>query len=181
MFVHGRLAEDRSDFEYIFHPLESTLLGHFVVRDFAVNLQEGGRKINPIPQLRAEYGSSFYDADLEGQILIIRGDGFSTWAPQYYSGEGAFLPVFREAPSFDLLRRMLWDREFKLSSKTWPTGMRSLLHNWDDMFWQLFSVERADVDLLVRIHSADPKLKMFFVDLDREFPNPSNTGLAPAI
>jgi len=179
MFVHGSLAEDRSDFDYIFRPLAGCWRNHFFVRDFAVSYANGGIT-DPIPGLRNSHGPDFYDADLKTQLLMICAEGFATWAPTFHSCEGAFLPLFREAPSFELLGRLFWDRDFVLSSDTWPSGMRSLLHNWDDMFWQLFSIENADIDLLIRSHSTDSKLKMFVVDLDREFPEPSNEDLAPA-
>jgi hypothetical protein len=55
--------------------------------------------------------------------------------------------------------------------------MRAVLHMWDDIYWQLFSVNRSDIDLLVRAHIGDPKLEMYFVDFDREYPDPSNQKL----
>jgi hypothetical protein len=51
---------------------------------------------------------------------------------------------------------------------------------WDDIYWQLFTTDPADLDILIQAHTSDPKLKMYFVDLDREFPDPSNEELQPA-
>jgi hypothetical protein len=48
---------------------------------------------------------------------------------------------------------------------------------WDDIYWQLFTTERSDLDALMRAHTGDPKLEMYFVDLDREYPDPSNQQL----
>ena len=67
-----------------------------------------------------------------------------------------------------------------MTSHTWPIEMRALLHMWDGVFWQLFTTEESDVDTLRRAHGGDPRLKMFFVDLDREYPDPSNAELEPA-
>jgi hypothetical protein len=84
-------------------------------------------------------------------------------------------------PSFDLLKRLYWDSTFQLLAATWPPTMRAMLHMWDDIYWQLFSAMRSDIDDLVRVHSGDPKLKMYYVDIDREYPNPSNQELRPAV
>ena len=93
---------------------------------------------------------------------------------------GALLPVLHEATPFENLRRLYWDLTFRLTSDTWPVQMRALLHMWDGVFWQLFTTEESDVDTLVRAHSSDPKVKMFFVHLDREYPDPSNAELKAA-
>ena len=129
----------------------------------------------------ARYGPHLHDADVKTQLLMVRAEGFSSWAPTFHSDEGATLAVFREPPPYSLVQRMFWDPDSRLCSESWPAGMRSLLHNWDDVFWQLFTVEPADIDLLTRSHSADPTLKMYFVDLDREFPDPSNEELVPVV
>ena len=94
--------------------------------------------------------------------------------------EGALLPIFREPPTFRFLKRLYWGRNFRLTSETWPRQMRALLHMWDDIYWQLFTTESADLDHLLRAHAGDSKLKMYFVDLDREYPDPSNQPLRPA-
>jgi len=179
IFVHERLSKERSDLDYVFRPIADRWRGHFFVQDFTVTYEVDG-PINPIPGFRKKYGSDFYDADLKTQLLVLRADGFSNWAPKFYSYEGAFLPIFTEAPSFDLLNRLYWNRSFVLNSESWPTGMRSILHNWDDMFCQLFSVDKEDIDSLVSSHLSDPKLKIFFVEFDVEYPNPSNKELTPA-
>jgi len=51
---------------------------------------------------------------------------------------------------------------------------------WDDIYWQLFTTEYSDVEMLIRSHDGDPRLKMYFVDIDREYPDPSNEELRPA-
>jgi len=58
--------------------------------------------------------------------------------------------------------------------------MRALLHMWDDIYWQLFTTERSDLDFLIRAHAGDTRLKMYYVDFDREFPDPSNLELKVA-
>jgi hypothetical protein len=51
---------------------------------------------------------------------------------------------------------------------------------WDDMYWQMFTTAPGDLDLLIRAPSGDPKLKMYFVEFDSEYPEPSNEELQPA-
>jgi hypothetical protein len=42
------------------------------------------------------------------------------------------------------------------------------------------STERSDVDLLLRAHAGDPKLRMYRVELEHDFPDPSDRELRPA-
>ncbi len=176
IFVHGRVSEKCSDFFYIFRAFAPVLQGHVVANDFGVSYGENGRE-DPIPEFKKHFGSGFVDADLDCQIMLLRGDDFLKWGAESYFCEGAFLPVFSRKPDFSLLNSLYWGRKFKLSSTNWPTEMRAVLHMWDDIYWQLFSVEESDINLLVRSHAGDPRLKMFFVDFDREYPDPSNCEL----
>ncbi len=48
-------------------------------------------------------------------------------------------------------------------------------------FRQLFTTESADLDILIRAHGGDPKVKMYRVDFDREYPDPSNQELQVAV
>jgi hypothetical protein len=45
------------------------------------------------------------------------------------------------------------------------------------IYWQLFTTEHTDLNALIRAHTGDPKLKMYSVDFDREYPDPSNQEL----
>jgi hypothetical protein len=130
-----------------------------------------------MPGLRELFGSSLVAADIESQLMLLQGDDFARWGASMHFCEGAFLPIFRAPPTVDLLKRLYWNHDFRLTSDTWPSEMRSVLHMWDDIYWQLFTTERTDVDILIRAHSGDPKLKMYMVDFDREYPDPSNQEL----
>ena len=179
IFVHGSVVEDCSDFFYTFRPLGSLWHGHVVANDFGLSYNERGQE-DPMPGLREQFGSSLFAADIDNGLMLLRGDDFPLWGASMHFCEGAFLPIFREPPQFNLLRRLYWGRDFRLTSETWPDEMRAVLHMWDGIYWQLFSVDRSDVDMLVRAHTGDPKLKMYFVDFDREYPDPSNGKLQPA-
>lgn len=180
VFIHGRVNDDCSDFFYIFRPLASLWRGHVIANDFAVGCDERGVRKDPLPGLNEQFGSSLVTADLESQILLLRGDDIERWGASVYFCEGAFLPIFRQSPPFDVLKRLYWGRDFHLTSESWPGEMRAVLHMWDDIYWQLFTTERSDLDALVRAHAGDPKLKLYYVDLDREYPDPSNQELQPA-
>ena len=179
ILVHGSVSEECSDFFYIFRPIAALWQGHFFANSFTAHYAEKGL-VNPLPGLKKEFGPSFVAADVPGQLVIFRGDGFEGWGAPMYFFEGAFLPVFRERPSFELLKGIYWSQDTDLSSATWPEGMRALLHMWDDIYWELYSTERADIEALLRAHARDPKLKIYFVDFDREFPDPSGGELQAA-
>lgn len=55
--------------------------------------------------------------------------------------------------------------------------MAAVLHLWDDMYWQFFSTERSEIDLLIQAHAGDPALDLHHVDFDQEYPHPSNRPL----
>jgi hypothetical protein len=95
--------------------------------------------------------------------------------------EGALLPIFRTVPTFELLTRLYYGRDFRLTSETWPVQMRALLQMWDGVYWQMFTTEQTDVDTVIRTHAGDPKFKMYVVDLEREYPDPSNQELEVAV
>ena len=174
ILVHGGLSEDRTDLSYLFQPLAPALRDHVVVHDFAISYSELGVREDPMVKLRQRFGASLVGADEPSQLMLLRGDDFDTWAEAMFFAGGAFVPLFRSVPPFADLKRLYW-REFPLTSQTWPPHMRALLHMWDDIYWQLFTTERSDVDRLVEAHRADPKLKLYFADLDRNYPDPGDT------
>jgi hypothetical protein len=180
IFIHGGVSEDYSDFFYAFRPLASVWRGHFFANVFSVGYDRNMKMEDPMPGLREQFGASLVAADLDCQLLLLRGDDFEQWGPSMYFCEGAFLPIFGEPPTFELLKRLYWDRDFCLTSESWPSEMRAVLHMWDDIYWQLFTTDRSDIDALLKVHTGDPKLKLYYVDFDKEYPDPSNQELQPA-
>ncbi|WP_165228328.1 hypothetical protein [Aquisphaera insulae] len=173
IFVHGRLSDDCNDFLSIFRPLAPRWRTHTFVTSFDV---AGGE--DALPGLREQFGPSLIDVQLDSQLMFLRGDDLG-WADGH-SDLCYRLGIFREVPTFDLARCLFWDIDFRLTPDTWPLGLTSLVHCWDDMYWQLFSTDRADVEALVEAHDGDPRLAMYLVDLEREYPDPSNQELRPA-
>lgn len=174
ILIHGRLCDGLSDFMYIFGNLAPLWMDHIFASSFGVTIGE-----DPMPDLRYQFGPSLIDAELDGQLMFLSGDDFPSWAGRY-PGQCGYLLIFRGLPTFDLARRIFWDSEFRLTSGTWPEDLRAVLHCWDDIYWQLFSADGTDVDALINAHEGDPRLKMFLVELDREYPDPSNEELQPA-
>lgn len=170
----------RSGLRHIFGPIASAWHDCVFANDFGVSITANGDVEDPLPGLSRTYGSALIAADVGRQLVLIRGSGFDRWAAAVSFCEGAFLPIFGQTPAFDLVEQLYWDREFSLTSESWPPGMRGLLHMWDGAYWQLFTTVRSDVTELVRAHAGDPKSKMFYVDLDSEYPDPSNGELQPA-
>lgn len=178
MTIHGLRIYHR-DFVRLFRPVVPAWRGHVLAQDFGVSIGEHGVK-DPVPGLRERYGSGLLAVDVPSQLVHLSADELGRWGASVRDPEGALLPVFREPPSFELLKRLYWGRDFRLTSATWPEGMRALLHMWDGTYWQLFTTERSDIDALIRAHGGDTKLAMYFVDLDQEYPNPSNAKLQRA-
>lgn len=181
IFIHGNLSEEVSDLWYIFHPLAPALGGHVIANDFPLRLGDDGEYEDPVLGLRERFGPSLVTADVKTQLMLLNGDGFAHWAPDVHFTQGTLLPVFRTAPPFDVLKRIFWEPgNFGMTSFTWLPEMRAAIHMWDDIFWQIFTTDRSDIDLLIRAHGTDARLKLYFVDLDQEYPNPSGDELHPA-
>jgi hypothetical protein len=181
IFIHGRVSEEYSDFFYIFRSVAALWRGHFFANEFIGSYDKQMRIVAPMRELREQFGSSLLSVDAKSQLLLLKGDDFEQWGTSLRFDQGALLPIFSELPKFALVKKVYCGRDFRLSSKTWPTQIRGLIHMWDDIYRQFFSTERSDVDALVREHTGDSKLKMYFVDLDEEFPDPSNKKLRPAL
>ena len=174
--VHG-LRIYRNDLLGVFGPLAPAWHGHIFANDFGVIINAKGEVEDPLPQLRAQYGSALLAADVKSQFALLRGDDFGRWGKGVSFCEGALMPIFREAPSFGLLTKLYYDRGFRLTPETWPATMRALLQMWDGIYWQIFTTEKSDVDAVIRAHEGNPKFKIYVVDIEREYPDPSNQEL----
>lgn len=181
IFIHKRISEEHSDFFYIFRPLALTPVWHgqLFADSFVVGYNENGRE-DRIPALRERFGSSLVDADNDRGLLLLRGNDFMKWAPQLHFCEGAVLNIFRKPPAFRFLDRIRWGRTFRLTATTWPRQMTGLIQMWDDIFWQFFTPDYSEIEILIRVHTGDPKLKMYFVDLETQYPNPRKEELREA-
>src|SRR3954471_20959145 len=107
MTVHG-LRIYRNDLLGIFAPLASAWHGHIFANDFSVTINGEGGIEDPLPGLRAQYGSALLAADVASQFALLRGDEFCRWGKTVSSCEGALLPIFRQAPPFELLTRLYY-------------------------------------------------------------------------
>lgn len=179
MKIHG-LRIYRNDHLGIFAPAAPAWRGHVFANTFGVIVNSQLEVEDPLPGLRAQYGSALLAADVKSQFALLRGDDFCRWGKALSFCEGALLQIFREAPPFELLTQLYYGRKFRLTSKTWPKKMRAVLHMWDGVYWQIFTTERLDVDAVINAHAGDLNLKMFVVDLEREYPDPSNEPLEVA-
>lgn len=180
IFVHDRIDNDISDFFYIFRHTAPLWQNHLFVSDFGITYPSPPFK-KVLADLQEQYGSSMIEADIKSQLLLLQGDDFLTWAAQFYTYEAAFLPILREVVPFSDLDSLYWKKNFQLTSETWPPFLRGVLHMWDDIYWQLFSTERSDIDFLIQSHASDANLAMYYVDFDKEYPDPSNERLKPVI
>ena len=180
MKVHG-LRIYRNDLLGIFRPVAAAWRGHIFANDFGVNINADGTLEDPLPALGSQYGPALVAADVRRQLVLLRGDDFCRWGASLSGNEGALLPIFRDAPPLELLSRLYWGPDFRLTPYTWPANMRALLQMWDGAYWQIFTTERSDIDALIHAHAGDQKFKMYFVDLEHEYPDPSNQELEIAV
>jgi hypothetical protein len=170
---HGTLDEKESEFFFLFRHLAPLLTDSLVGRDFTIELDRRGRRIDATAALESTYGPDLAHVDGENQICLLRGSGFRIWAKNIHLYESAILPIFSTQPPPDVLRRVFWPRDGKdVSSRSWPREMTGLIHLWDDVCWQFFSVRRAGVNAIIRAHGRDERIRIYDIDLDLEFPDP---------
>lgn len=176
MYIHDSLCRECSDFYFLFHPMAERWRDTVIADIFPVHYDGRGLVGDPIAGLREKFGSSLIDANVKSQFMLLRGGDFARWGPNMHYVEGAFLPVFQESPGYDVLNGIY----HKLTSDTWPAKMKGLVHMWDDVYWQYFSRDESDIEFLIQAHAQKhPKLEMYYVDFDREYPDPSNEDLKP--
>jgi hypothetical protein len=173
ILIHGQISKRYNDLSYLFLPVSEIWKNVYMARDFGTQYDESGRMADPIPELKTRYGSALVQAYVKPQIAILNGNAFSAWSLEENIYEGAFIPIFSEMPDEKMVSKLFWDNEFKLTSRTWPTELLSFIHMWDDVFWQYFSRDKSEIDLLIEEHLKRKKMRMFHVDLNREYPDPS--------
>jgi len=111
--IHGRVSEGCSDFFYSFRPLTSVWRNHVFAKDFCVTYDQAFKIEDPMPALHKQFGPSILSADVNSHLMLLKGDDFRNWGASISFREGAFMPIFREPPPFDLLKRLYWGRDFR--------------------------------------------------------------------
>lgn len=179
ILVHGNVQNGVSDFFYIFRCMTPMLANHFVADntsgqyDFINQSDEGF-----IQSFDAR--SPVVAADHGGQLVILDGSRFINWGPKRYNCQGAFLPVFRELPDFDLVRSVFDGNDKALQAGLWPGSLRGFFYMWDDIYWEFYSVERADIHRLAAVHGDDKALTLWEVDIALDYPEPRDVSLKRA-
>jgi hypothetical protein len=56
----------------------------------------------------------------------------------------------------------------------------TVLHNWDGVYWEIFTKRRDHIDTLLTTHKGDNRLHIFKVDFYHDYPNPRDAPLEPA-
>jgi len=169
-----------SDFLYIFRAIAPQLSNLLVARAFSSEVSGSGQVIPQRPHLEEEYGESLVDLDEERQLMLLDGSRFLSWASKFRCQEGEFLPVFEEAPKFELLETLFWRSDEDIQAGRWPQEMRSLIYMWDDIYWEYFSTRRADVETLIATHYGDDRLSLHISDISVDYPEPRNLELSRA-
>ncbi|MDJ0847384.1 MAG: hypothetical protein QNK04_03280 [Myxococcota bacterium] len=180
IFFHGRVSEDCSDFWYIFRCMVPVFDGLLVADEFSGGLDESGNRVEQRPLLEARYGRHLAACDEQHQLMLLRGSGFMSWGRSRDFCQGAFLPVFDEAPSSDTLHQLFRGSDAEIRSGAWPDPMRALIHMWDDIYWEYYSREPSDIDRLLLAHQDDRNLTLHGVDIREDYPNPRDVELPAA-
>jgi len=176
IFCHGRISHEVTDFYYLFSPMMHQWSGSYLATEFAVDLDEVTGEATPVAEVQA-LGRSIAAMDMERQLMVLQAATFNEWGKELHFFHGALIPVFWEIPDTELLRKFYWDETYMLSSANWPPPLRAVLHLYDDVYWELYSSLEADLQNFIRVHRDNPRLRLYHVELDAEYPTPSNKPL----
>lgn len=175
IFVHGEIESGRSDFDFIFKCLYERWSARFVLSEHCC----------------------FAENDREDVLMHVK-DGL-IWANGETSlllHEGSFLPSFgREMPEFDgsilvILRDCIdqgftWKKFLDLANGNLvevgdSAAVCGIVHNFDGVYWELFPADAEELEILLTTHRGNKALKMFWVDIAKDYPTPANRSLAEA-
>ena len=182
MLFHGNVSEDCSDFWYIFRCMVPVFDGLLFADSLGVvyEYDESGNRVEQRALLGARYGRHVAACDEQRQLILLQGSGFMSWGMDRRFCQGAFVPLFGEAPSFDTVDELFRGSDEAIRSGAWPDEMRALMYMWDDIYWEYYTREPSDIDRLLLAHQDDRNLKLYRVDIGEDYPNPREVELPVA-
>lgn len=96
--------------------------------------------------------------------------------------EGNLLLIYDQVPPETMTFREWWDFSdgSKVPRNRWRDGLHCVLHNWDGIYWEIFTVSEEERRILLQTHLSNPALHMFIVDFNNDFPHPREAELERA-
>jgi hypothetical protein len=159
-FIHGRIEQCRSDFDYIFRPIYD-LLEDLNVEDLEDVVQ---------------WPWDMPEGDIEDRLAKVEAMKGHAMAG-YYSGKCLDIlgPYVQDDWNELLLVSSPFDGDPYARSE-WPSERFALLHDWDGIYWECFSNDPKIIDALIKVHKGDEHLNTYKVDHRHDYPNPRGSS-----
>jgi hypothetical protein len=165
LYFHGRIEPDRADFDFIFAPIYAAYAGKYLlVEKYALEQSE------------LESPTITWSSD-DGYDHVLPATELARLGPRMPEFNDCEIPVFDSPPP----RTRTWrdrpgfERESRRGKRApqWPAGVHALFRNVDGLWWELFSIDPADIATLRERNRGRPTLTLLTVDFfGRSEPQP---------
>jgi hypothetical protein len=110
----------------------------------------------------------------DGSIQIYKACSLHWLGREIPEGDGNIIFVISELPT----REFPWQEYCGLPTQDangniLPMGLQAILHNWDGAYWEIFSHNLYDYDILRDAHRSHKGLDMKLVSFSKDFPRPT--------
>ena len=172
-----------SAFDYLFAPLYSEFQRDYFLDDdclcFRPSLSD-----EEFESLSSYYGRYvIHDFGDEMAPSVISCESLPVLGPLVEECEGTTVCIFKRDVPFAQARAALKDlAKYYLVPdlpRTYPDLVDALLHNWDGVYWQIFTRNETYLNKLVTTHARCSGLRGYSVRFEEEFPMPSEKELCP--
>jgi len=174
IYRHGRIRNDRADFDLIFRCLYPLWADRFLLKDYRVFDEAEGVR------LRLEHGQSLVWANGKSSLLVFSASVLESLGPRMEEGEGNLLLIYDSPPPETMTFADSWNfsprrkPNRKHPRNRWREGLHCVIHNWDGIYWELFTVDEQECVRLLDEHRDNRALTPYWVDFDKDFPDPRN-------
>jgi hypothetical protein len=176
IFMHGTIQEKRSDFDFIFEPLyplwkDFVFLdnsGLFHIYDSDLTREEEDRLCEKRDSYVIRREKDHFGNTLELMACSV----FGEFGKYVYEFEGAGFCVLEPGISIECALRIEKEVWGLRTLQELPQGVICLLHNWDGVFWQIFSTDLKYLNILQAVHGGSKVVPAYWVELSEDFPNP---------
>jgi hypothetical protein len=171
IFLHGRIEEHRSDFDFIFRCLYRGWESKFLLADNSFIYSEDA---DP-------FGGALMWSNVSAGHVVLRASVLDRVGPNVNESEGSELLIFNKPPPASMTWQQYRDLTGPVTGPNiWPDDLHCLAHNWDGIYWEIFSEAPEEYQRLLTAHSQVAALKAYWVDFQHDYPNPRECQLEVA-
>lgn len=177
LYVHRGFDGEKSDFEFVIGPIAEFLNGLWLESQIGLSYNQNG-------SFDIQYGidsarlmpSIIY---FPIQVAVYKVNELASWSRSVSPSEGACYKFYTKQPDYRNFTRK--DYISYVRTVMWPLHTHSIIHMWDDVYWELFTRSKAVARSFAKYHASTGKSDVYKVDFARDYPNPTNDRLEPIL